>query len=54
MSQNAAHRSTVTTAVEQQQQHPEVNTDDVMPVWGVGKHTERSRFRAIIESSRLK
>ena len=30
MSQNAAHRSTVSTAVEQQQQHPEVYTDDVM------------------------
>ena len=42
MSQNAAHRSIVSTAVEQQQQHPEVNTDDVMPVWRVPKHTERN------------
>ena len=53
MSQNAAHRSTVSTATEQQQQHPEVYTDDVMPVWRVGKHTERSQFRAIIESDGL-
>ena len=49
MSQNAAHRSTVSTAVEQQQQHPEVYTDDVMSAQRFGKHTERSQFRAMIE-----
>ena len=32
MSQNAAHRSIVSTAVQQQQQHPEVHTDNNMPV----------------------
>ena len=53
MSQNAAHRSIVSTATEQQQQHPEVITYDVMPVWGVDKHTERSQFHAIIESDGL-
>ena len=53
MSQNAAIRSTVSTATEQQQQHPEVNTDDIMPVWRVPKHTERSQFCAIIESDGL-
>ena len=49
MSQNAAHRSTVSTAVEQQQQHSEVYTDDVMSAQRFGKHTERSQFRAMIE-----
>ena len=49
MSQNAAHRSTVSTAVEQQQQHPEVYTDDVMSAQRFGKHTECSQFRAMIE-----
>ena len=49
MSQNSAHRSTVSTAVEQQQQHPEVYTDDVMSAQRFGKHTERSQFRAMIE-----
>ena len=39
-SQNAAHRSTVLTAVEQQQQHPEVYTDDVMSAQRFGKHTD--------------
>ena len=51
MSQKAAHRPTVSTAVEQQ--HPEVNTDDVMPVRQFGKQTEGSQFRAIIESDGL-
>ena len=53
MSQKAVHRSIVSTSAQQQQQHPEVNTDDVMPVWGVGKHTKRSQFHAIIESDGL-
>ena len=53
MSQNATHRSTVSTATEQQQHHPEVNTDDVMPVRQFGKQTEGSQFRAIIESDGL-